>query len=434
MYGHSTLPSVSPGRPLEASLNETDLLTWRQAMVALNTVMTLDMNFRRATNATWAVEYVKAIDSVIGWDNVVALEVGNEVDLYGGGERYRPSGYGYKDYKTEYLYYVQSIQAAVPNLPKRIFQGFATCCAWDWVASDLADYISNPTIESSLYSVSEHDYPVPSCDGERVTIADILNDAYSSSTSQFLKQHDTIAMLRQHNISFVVGEGSEAVCNGDGPMVLNTFATALWVVDQLFLAASVGVEHFYFHSWGTDTATFSVLVYGNRAAPDRFLVQPIYYGIKLFGLATANHARIINMTGMESTNRHIHAYAALASGTNELTVTVVHKDLNATGRAYIEFSLPLSHSTNATLIRLVAPTIESEYNVTLAGQTYDGSVDGSPIGAWKEESVSTVGPTNGTVSFGFYVDPLSAVMVRIMMSASEGDELVKQSVTMVATE
>ena len=84
MYDHPKLPPVPAGQPISYSVNETDLLTWRAAMQAINSKMTLDMNFRRGDNATWAVEYAKGIDSVIGWDTVIALEVGNEVNTNSG--------------------------------------------------------------------------------------------------------------------------------------------------------------------------------------------------------------------------------------------------------------------------------------------------------------------------------------------------------------
>ena len=292
---------------------------------------------------------------------------------------------------------------------------------WDWLANQLDDYLSSPTIEESLYSISQHDYPVPSCIGNNVTIADILDDAHSSSTSAFLTQHDTIAKLHAHNISFVVGEGSDAVCNGNGPMVLNTFSTALWVVDQLMQAAATGVEHFYFHSWGTETATFSVLVYGNRAAPDRFLVQPIYYGLKMFAMATSSHARVVQLNTTTSTNSHVHAYAALNTN-NRLAVVVVHKDLQATQPTNVTFSLPLKQSATARLIRLTAPSIDAEYGVMLAGQTYDGSVDGMPVGDWVDEMVTGTMTATG-VQFTFVVQPLEAVMLRMDLNGTDSTQL-----------
>ena len=126
VFNHSVLPKLPGQRPLLYSVNQSDLVTWNEAMRAINSKMTLDLNFRRGDNATWAVEYVQGIDSVVGWDNVIALEVGNEIDLYGGGERYRPSGYNYSTYKAEYTYYIQAIREAVPTLPTRIFQGLCS--------------------------------------------------------------------------------------------------------------------------------------------------------------------------------------------------------------------------------------------------------------------------------------------------------------------
>ena len=247
-------------------------------------------------------------------------------------------------------------------------------------------------------------------------VCSILNDEYSSSTSKFLSEQHTIDRLHAHNISFVIGEGSDAVCNGQGPMVLNTFATALFVVDQLMQAAASGIEHWYFHSWGYLTETFSVLVYGNRAAPDRFLAQPIYYGLVMFAQATRDYARVVQLNVSSSSNSRVHAYATYDTR-GALKVVVVHKDLAATAPARVSFSIPYAgnETVQGELSRLLAPSITSEYNVTLAGQTYDGSVDGFPIGTQTLEQVVGTPTGSGALQFAFSVQPLSAALLQIQL-------------------
>ena len=172
-----------------------------------------------------------------------------------------------------------------------------------------------------------------------------------------------------------------------------------------------------------------MIVYGNEAAPDRFLVQPIYYGLKMFSLGTSHWARIVDLSVVSSTNSHVHAYAALHAD-SRLSVAVVHKDLNATQPTNVTFSLPLNSSVEARLIRLMAPSIDSEYGVTLAGQTYDGSKDGKPIGEWMDEVVTGTMTASGQVQFQFVVQPLSAVLLWLRLDEPVEPEMLK----MVQTE
>ena len=301
----------------------------------------------------------------------------------------------------------------MPAAPKRIFQGLVEIY-FNWLGSELQDYLA--VAQDRLFSISQHSYPVPSCDGEDVTIAEVMNDQYAESTSQFLTQHNTIATLDKAGVEFVVGEGSEAVCNGRGPSVLNVFGTALWAIHQLFEVAAVGVKHWYFHSWGTQTATFSVLVYGNPSAPNTFLVQPIYYGLRLFNMATSHNATMIK-TAVTSSNPHVHAFATINSQ-NVISIAAVHKDLNATSNCTLTISMPLPSNMaappDAEVIRLIAPSAMSEYGVSLGGQTYDGSADGMPIGTMAVELVTGT-QTQGGVSYEVHLPAVSAFLMRVKL-------------------
>ena len=336
----------------------------------------------------------------------------------------RARTYDYPQYKAEFLYYSQEIVRAFPNAPKRLFQGLVNI-GYDWLGSHLDDYLQ--ATAPTLFSISQHSYPVPSCDGEVVRLEEVLDDQYATSTAAFVRQHNTVQTLKALGIEFVIGEGSAAVCSGGpGPIVLNVFATALWVVHELFEVASVGVAHFHFHSWGTETATFSVLVYGNPAAPNRFLVQPLYYGMRLFAMATSHNATMVR-TALTSANSHVHAYAAINS-LHVLSVVLLHKDLNATGNATVSITVPVTLSPSAapptaTVIRMLAPSALSEYGVTLAGQTYDNSQDGKPLGAYLDERVEGT-TVQGGVLYTVQLSPLSAVLLRLTMPTKADAERV----------
>jgi hypothetical protein len=133
----------------------------------------------------------------------------------------------------------------------------------------------------------------------------------------------------------------------------------------------------------------------------------------MFAMATANNATLVK-ADITSSNPHIHAWATVSS-VHTFSLVVVHKDLNATSNATLSITIPLTGTApTATLMRLLAPSAMSEYNVTLAGQTYDGSVDGEPIGRRVEETVQGT-TVQGGVRYQLTVSPVSAVMLRMQL-------------------
>jgi hypothetical protein len=75
-----------------------------------------------------------------------------------------------------------------------------------------------------------------------------------------------------------------------------------------------------------------------------------------------------------------------SSGTTRLAI--INKDETSTGT--VEVSEP--GYTKATVLRLQAPSYSSTSGVTFAGQTFDGSTDGTLQGS---QTVQTITGTNG---------------------------------------
>jgi hypothetical protein len=65
--------------------------------------------------------------------------------------------------------------------------------------------------------------------------------------------------------------------------------------------------------------------------------------------------------------------------------------------------------TKATLVRMHAPSLTSSTGITLAGQTWQGSTDGKPVGQLATEMV----PSDGT-TFSVMLPALDAVVVTIL--------------------
>jgi len=78
-------------------------------------------------------------------------------------------------------------------------------------------------------------------------------------------------------------------------------------------------------------------------------------------------------------------------------------------------SLAGGSKVTGQLIRLTAPSVTGEFGVSLAGQTYDNSPDGNPIGNWTEESVAP-DVVDGNSLYSFNVAQLSAIMMQIQLA------------------
>jgi hypothetical protein len=130
-------------------------------------------------------------------------------------------------------------------------------------------------------------------------------------------------------------------------------------------------------------------------------VRPEYYGFLVFQQATQNGAKLLPVT--VSTSSNITAWATI-DATNTVRVVVINKDQSASGTVAVN----LSGFGNGTLSYLLASSVSAKTGVTWAGQTFDGSPDGTLQGS---ESTSTVTPASG--SYSFSIKPGSSALLTI---------------------
>jgi len=154
------------------------------------------------------------------------------------------------------------------------------------------------------------------------------------------------------------------------PGVSDTLAAALWGVRTLFDLASVGVS-------GVDTISapgrsYSAILTNKSALGDPVQAGAIYYGLRLFALATQNGGTLMSV--QQSANSPLAAYA-VRDRAGVLRVVLIN--FSAT-------PLPASVNTcaagTATVDLLTGPSLGATAGLTLSGQTYAGSPDGLPHG------------------------------------------------------
>ena len=396
------------GRGLWYDVTDNDLQSIAQTAEALRSKVVLGINFRDPSNASVAIDWLRAVEREVGWERVEAIEIGNEPDVYEW-TQLRPAGYDLSAYIDEWTLYARALHDALPSLPEPILQGGAFgSLAW---APQWHRFMSRA--RNFLKSLSFHHYPLSLCQGGTPTVHRLLSDHSSQGAARALMRSQALTHAQGYGLPLVVSEGSSVSC-GRMPGVSNSYAAALWAIDEMLVDASVGIRSWHFHyAGGNTTLTYSPLVrQATGAGKDGVLqVLPIYYGLRFFALATANHSTIYRVNITDSSNAHVKVYS-LITKRGDVHVVLLHKDASTMQDAVValRLAIPVAFSAlpYASVVRLTAPSASSVHGVRLAGQTYDGSVDGGPVG---EEQREWLKPADGL--YTVRVGRLSAVLLRL---------------------
>jgi hypothetical protein len=285
-----------------------------------------------------AVQEAVAVAAALG-ANLQSFQVGNEVDTL------RRFAKNYAAYHAAYLDYKAGIRAALPQAP---FSGPDSFGNWDWITNFVA------TEAGDMKLLTEHYYrggaPFPTSTVEKLLLRD---DRWEIRLKQ-LRQ-----LCRDHGLAFRINEVN-SFSGGGKPGVSDTFASALWCLDYMFLVASYGCDGVNMETdinpW-LEISHYSPIVHD---AAGHCSARPEYYGMLAF--AMAGKGELVNLT-LAKTDMNLSAYATRANE-GSLWITVVNKDF---GRdAMVEAMLPRGYSS-AAAFWLTAPSMGSKDHVTLAG-------------------------------------------------------------------
>lgn len=124
----------------------------------------------------------------------------------------------------------------------------------------------------------------------------------------------------------------------------------------------------------------------------------------LFAQAVADDARLVPVrTDPPADKGHVKVWATLDQK-GLIRVVVINKNTEAAAQVRIEGA---GRKGKAAVKRLQAPSMDATEHVTYAGQTYDNSADGNPVGKRQEESAPLTGPLRLRLA------PASAALVTI---------------------
>lgn len=412
---YECVPEGAPNPPgvehVQRAAELQQFMAWAEAT---NGTIVMDATLSPLTSTAWAAGLAVGVQEHMNWERVVGFEIGNEPDLFGG--LYRSSSWSYAQYDANFSAAAANVTAHVPALRGKI-QGAVYCCKKTDFDDHIPDYVKAHTADGLLGSLSYHRYPVSHCNKARPppSMWQLLSDASSAEQAAFLAPFSAAA--RAASIPFWIGEGNSCACGG-AYNLSDVLGAALWAADFMFEVAAVGTHGMNFH--GGTSGAYAPVAYPDPSSdtPD---VRPLFYAMWAFSRATAapDGATLLQTT-VNSTNSLIKAHA-VAAGSGTTRVTMIHKDPNATVSAAVSVAVAAGTgqrgAVTAQLLRLDVPSastglerVFARTGLSFAGQTFDGSTDGKPIGTVTPEAVSCSG--SGVCSFTLEPAQLAVLVVR----------------------
>ena len=134
------------------------------------------------------------------------------------------------------------------------------------------------------------------------------------------------------------------------------------------------------------------------------------YGLLLFSELVANNSQWLPATPAAALPTGAVAHAT-KDAEGRLKVLLVAKDLEeSAATATVTIAFEGTHKKTAQIVRLSAPGPKAKKDIKLAGQTFDGTTDGTPRGHRTVEAV-TGKVQGGKTVFEVKLPPLSAAML-----------------------
>jgi hypothetical protein len=323
-----------------------------------------------------ATSQAQELAAALPGGQLLAIELGNEPDLYGtNGER--PAGWDYSEYLAEY-------QQFAPNLISASGGVKLSAPVWAGLSSSFMNSLDSfvSTEASTIAVATVHHYSGTACGGATEPADYLLTEPAVDGDTQPLTGPVGIVSylpIQPATIPLRIGELNSINCGGQVG-VSNNFSSALWAMDIAFSYANVGVSGVNFFSPGDPNTpnaytpfdfTFNSGAGGNTYAVRN--INPLYYGLLMFAQSVQNNAQLLPVS--LTTQANLKAWATIDAN-QTIRLLLLNKDQTATGPV----SIALNGYGQATLTRLTAPSYSSTTGVSLGGQTFDGSVDGTPQG------------------------------------------------------
>jgi hypothetical protein len=197
-------------------------------------------------------------------DRLVAFQIGNEDDFFGGNRFYREPPFGFAEYAKGYGEFVAAIRGRVPGAK---FAGPDTASNMEWVD----EYAKAGRGEGAVL-LSSHYYAMGPAKDPAMNAERLLGP--SARLEQQIAAAER-AVADSSGLGFRMTEGNS--CFGGGkPGVSDALASALWVVDYMLHVASSGYVGVNLHGGGDGFYTPIETLDAKVAT-----LRPMYWGMKL---------------------------------------------------------------------------------------------------------------------------------------------------------
>lgn len=324
---------------------------------ALNAQMIMGINLE-ANNGRVAAGEAQALLTGLGRSSVLALEPGNEPELYNAFPWYtlpngkqvfgRSRGWNYSAFASDFA----SIVRSLPHTPL----AGPSIGSPTW-SPELATFLHS---EPRISIATLHRYPLKRCTATtHVTVGELLSTASAASLADGVVRY--VATARSHHIPLRIDEMNSISCGGQRGLS-DSYAAALWALDALYEMARVGVGGVNIHT--APNAINEVFRFHHSSAGWTGSVRPIYYGMLAFAQAAPAGSRILSVSGSVPSTVRVW-------GTRATDGTVKVVLINDASRPQtIRFRAPRALGSTAMLERLRAPTATALTGITLGGQSF----------------------------------------------------------------
>jgi len=358
-----------------------------------------------SSNVTLATDQAQFYAQHMPAGSLLGMEIGNEVDDY----QYngiRSSAYAFTNFLSEWQRWQTAID--VPGVaPATKFMGpsFGGQSPWVWTSKYLTAFVSSAS--GNLNTVSQHWYAGSHCGADSNPPDYLLQPQAAKNGAQAI--NFAVAPVHGAGLSLRMGEMNSIVCSGE-PGVSDTFASALWTIDTMFELVNAGVDGVNFHMDFDDFYGGFLFDVNTSTTPHIYtidVIRPEYYGMLFFQQVAANGAKLLPVTVTSNLN-----VWATVDRARRVRIALINKDKTASVTATID----LSGYGIGTLTRLLASSYRAKTGITLGGQTFDGSKDGTLQGIPTRESVAPRGAI-----YWVPMPPTSAALLTVELSKLADD-------------
>jgi hypothetical protein len=253
-------------------------------------------------------------------NRLVAFQIGNESDFFGGNRLFRERSFDFAEYLTEFKQFVKTIRSRVPAAR---FAGPDTASNMGWVEEFGKARMSRAAKDNAIL-LSSHYYAMGPASNPAMN-ADKLLSSGPHLEAQIADARR--AMADSGGIPFRMTEGN--TCFGGGkPDVSDAYASTLWVADYMLQVASAGYAGVNLHGGGDGFYTPIETLDADAAIP-----RPMYFGMQLADRFVGYNLLSIDL----ETTANVSAY--LGQSKNSIQLALINKGSQPV-RISIEAGLP----------------------------------------------------------------------------------------------